>query len=123
MAKILLVDDDVDFIEINRDLLESEGHKIIFAYNPDDGMKLLRSEKPDLIILDVMMQEPDDGFAMAQKIKKEKINVPVLLLTSISKITGLKFEKDEKMLPVKEILEKPVSREKLLESVKNCLKP
>ncbi|MBF0407984.1 MAG: response regulator [Candidatus Riflebacteria bacterium] len=122
MAKILLVDDDVDFIEINRDLLESEGHKIIYAYNPDDGMKLLRSEKPDLIILDVMMQEPDDGFAMAQKIKKEKINIPILLLTSISKITGLNFEKDEKMLPVKEILEKPVSREKLLESVKNCLK-
>ena len=122
MAKILLVDDDNDFVQINKAFLEKDGHKIIFAYNPEDGFKLLTSEKPDLLILDVMMQEPDDGFAMAQKIRREKIKVPIIMLTSVSKVTGLKFGKDEKLVPVDEFLEKPVSGDLLLKTVKKHLK-
>jgi len=98
MAKILLVDDDRDFVEINRMLLEKEGYKIVVAYNPSEGYKLLASEKPDLLILDVMMVEPDDGFAMAQRIRREKNNIPIIMLTSVSKVTGMKFDKDDEMV-------------------------
>jgi DNA-binding response OmpR family regulator len=122
MAKILLVDDDKDFVEINKMLLEKEGHNILVAYNPTDAYELLNQEKPDLLILDVMMVEPDDGFAMAQKIRKEKNNVPIIMLTSVSKVTGLKFDKDDEMVPVNEFFEKPVPKEKLLQAVKKYIK-
>jgi len=102
MAKILLVDDDRDFVEINKMLLEKEGYQILVGYNPDEGYELLTKEKPDLLILDVMMVEPDDGFAMAQKIRREKNNVPIIMLTSVSKVTGMKFDKDDEMVPVNE---------------------
>ncbi|MFZ2957232.1 MAG: response regulator [Candidatus Ozemobacteraceae bacterium] len=122
MAKILLVDDDIDFIQINKTFLEREGHEVIAAYNPEEGMKMLKSEKPALLILDVMMQEPDDGFAMAQKIRREKNHTPIIMLTSISKITGLKYGKDAEMVPVDEFLEKPVSGETLIKAVNKQLK-
>jgi CheY-like chemotaxis protein len=122
MAKILLVDDDDDFIQINKALLEKQGHSITFAYNPTEGMEKLKKEKPDLLILDVMMVEPDDGFAMAQRIKKDKIKVPIIMLTSIAKITGLKYGKDSEMVPVDEFLEKPVSPDLLIKTVKKYVK-
>lgn len=122
MAKILLVDDDRDFVEINKMILEKEGYQIIVGYNPTEGFELLTKEKPDLLILDVMMVEPDDGFAMAQKIRREKIDVPMIMLTSVSKVTGMKFDKDEEMVPVNEFIEKPVAKEKLLEAVKKYIK-
>lgn len=122
MAKILLVDDDRDFVEINKMILEKEGYQIIVGYNPTEGFELLTKEKPDLLILDVMMVEPDDGFAMAQKIRREKIDVPMIMLTSVSKVTGMKFDKDEEMVTVNEFIEKPVAKEKLLEAVKKYIK-
>ncbi|MBU1109877.1 MAG: response regulator [Candidatus Riflebacteria bacterium] len=122
MAKILLVDDDKDFVEINKMILEKEGYQILVGYNPTEGYKLLTSEKPDLLILDVMMVEPDDGFAMAQKIRREKNNVPIIMLTSVSKVTGMKFGKDDEMVPVNEFFEKPVAKDKLLKAVKKYIK-
>jgi len=122
MAKILLVDDDKDFVEINKMLLEKEGYKILTAYDPTEGHKILAAEKPDLLILDVMMVEPDDGFAMAQKIRKAKNNIPIIMLTSVSKVTGMKFDKDDEMVPVNEFFEKPLAKDKLLKAVKKYIK-
>ena len=122
MAKILLVDDDDDFVQINKALLEKEGHQVVFAYNPREGMENLKKYKPDLLVLDVMMEEPDDGFAMAQKIRLEKIKIPIIMLTSVSKITGLKYGKDKEMVPVDEFLEKPVAAETFLKTVKKYVK-
>lgn len=122
MAKILLVDDDDDFIQLNKSLLEKQGHKVTFAYNPEDGMAAIKKQKPDLVILDVMMIEPDDGIAMAQKMKHEKLNIPVIMLTSISKVTGLQFGKDSEMVPVNEFFEKPVPADVLLNAVKKYVR-
>jgi two-component SAPR family response regulator len=83
---------------------------------------LLKKEKPDLLILDVMMQEADDGFAMAQQIRREKNKVPIIMLTSVSKVTGMTFGKDADMVPVNEFFEKPITRDQLLQAVKKYIK-
>lgn len=118
MPKVLLVDDDKDFVEVNRTLLEGNGYEVIFAYNPEDGMNLLETEKPEVMVLDVMMQEPDDGFAMAQKIRRNGNQIPIVMLSSISKVSGAKFEKNDEMLPVNEFLEKPVKADVLLAAIR-----
>ncbi|RCK81457.1 MAG: DNA-binding response regulator [Candidatus Ozemobacter sibiricus] len=122
MAKILLVDDDKDFVDINRAHLEKHGYTVVAGHNPQEGMALLHKEKPDLLILDVMMEEADDGFAMAQKIRKEGNKIPIIMLTSVAKITGQSYGKDSAMVPVNEFFEKPVPADKLLAAIKKYVK-
>jgi len=121
MALIAIIDDDPDIIDASSLVLKSKGHSIISASNPDDGYKIVKEQKPDLIILDVMMDEPDDGFYLAQKFRKEGINTPILMYTSVSKATGLEFEKKE-IGPVDDFVEKPISPEELIQKVENLLK-
>lgn len=98
-----------------------KGHKVITATNPDDGYDLVITKHPDLIILDVMMNEPDDGFVLAQKIRSEKIDIPILMYTSISKAIGLDYGVNE-LIPVDDFVEKPVSPAELLNKVDKLLK-
>lgn len=120
MALIAIIDDDPDIIEASEVVLKSNGHDVITANNPDDGFKLVNDKSPDLIILDVMMDEPDDGFFLAQKFRKDGLKTPILMYTSISKTTGYDFGAGE-MVPVDEFVEKPISPEELLEKVNKLL--
>mgnify|MGYP003492659914 CR=1 FL=1 len=70
MALIAVIDDDHDILDASSLVLSAKGYDVITADNPDDGYKIVKSKKPDLIILDVMMNEPDDGFFLAQKFRK-----------------------------------------------------
>ncbi len=121
MALIAIIDDDPDIIDASSLILKSKGYAIVTATNPDDGYKIILQEKPDLIILDVMMDEPDDGFYLAQKLRKEGITTPIIMYTSVSKATGLEFEKSE-LVPVEDFVEKPISPEELIEKVEKLLK-
>ncbi len=116
----MIIDDDKDIIDAIKVILEPKGYKIDFAMNPDEGMKLIENEKPDLIFLDVMMNEPDDGFFMALKLRKQGIQTPIVMLTSVSKATGLDFGMGEN-LPVQEFLEKPAKSDVIEEVVKKYL--
>ena len=69
MAKIAIIDDDPDIVDASSLVLTSKGYDVITASNPDDGYKIVMDQNPDLIILDVMMIEPDDGFFLAQKLR------------------------------------------------------
>jgi len=126
MKKILLIDDDVDFVYLNKIYLEKKGCKILTAYSGKEGIEVARREKPDLIVLDVMMTTKTEGFDVARKIKSEESlkDTPVIMLTAIRKKERLPwtFEPDEEWLPVTEFLEKPFSPEKLHEKIKNILK-
>ena len=122
MAKILLVDDDLDFVEISKALLEKDHHVVVVAHNPKDGLAQLKKEKPDLLILDVMMEAPDDGFAMAQKLRLDGNKIPIIMLTSINKVTGLVYGKDKDMVPVQDYFEKPIPADKLRAAVKKYVK-
>ena len=84
-------------------------------------MAASRSENPDLMILDVMMEQPDDGFAMAHDLRKEGFNKPILMLSSVGTVSGMTFDKDSDMNPVDAFEEKPIKPDRLLEKVKELL--
>jgi DNA-binding response OmpR family regulator len=120
MNKIAIIDDDPDILDVSNIVLTSKGYEVVTALNPDDGYKLIKNEKPDLIILDVMMNEPDDGFFLAQKLRREKIDTPIIMYTSVSKALGINFGKSD-MVPVDEYVEKPISPDELIEKVQKLL--
>ncbi len=121
MALIAIIDDDTDIIEASELVLTSNGFEVITATHPDDGYKLVNENSPDLIILDVMMDEPDDGFFLAQRFRKDGLKTPILMYTSVSKTTGYDFGAGD-MVPVDDFVEKPISPDELLEKVNNLLK-
>ena len=120
MAKIAIIDDDPDIIDASSLVLTSKGYEVITANNPDDGYKIVKENSPDLIILDVMMNEPDDGFFLAQKFRKNNITTPIIMYTSVSKTTGIDYGVNE-MVPVNEYVEKPISPAQLIEKVEKLL--
>ena len=122
MAKILIVDDDPDVVEAVGLFLQKEGHEVANAYDRQEGMKQVASFQPDLIVLDVMMEQPDDGIAMAQDLRRKDFSNPILMLTSVGKATGMEFGSDSEMVPVDDFEEKPIDPAKLVAKVKELLK-
>ncbi len=121
MPKILIVDDDPDIVDAGRLVLEREGYEVVGAPNRADGMKKLEEIKPDLLILDVMMEEPDDGLRMAREIRKNGNTVPIIMLTSVNAAMGLNIDKDGEIVPVDEFQPKPVEPQTLVAKVKKLL--
>lgn len=122
MAKILIVDDDPDVVDACRMFLEREHHEVAAAYSRAEGMKAVREHNPDLIILDVIMEQPDDGFAMAQQLRRDGFIKPILMLTSIGKVTGLTYGKHADLLPVDAFIDKPVEPATLVAKVAALLR-
>ncbi|MFA6978160.1 MAG: response regulator [Ignavibacteriaceae bacterium] len=120
MAKIIIIDDDPDILDASSLVLNAKGYEVSTASNPDEGFELVRKTHPDLIILDVMMNEPDDGFFLAQKFRREKITTPILMLSSVSKTVGMSFGISE-IVPVDDFVEKPISPSLLIEKVEQLL--
>lgn len=125
MAKILIVDDDAEMVESTRTLLEADGYKVVAAPHGDAGYAKAREEKPDLILLDVMMQTDREGFEIAQKLKADEAtrHIPVIIITGIRRAKQLpfKYEPDDDWLPVKAVLEKPVQPDILLRTLKQAM--
>ena len=124
-AKILLVDDDPDFVESTKTVLESKPYDVIVAVNGDEGIQKARQENPDLILLDVIMPV-EDGFTAAEQLKDDPqlARIPVLMLTSYSskgaetsipRSRGYELEADD-------YIDKPVSPNDLLAVVEKHLK-
>jgi len=120
MALIAVIDDDPDIREASELVLTSKGYTVITASNPKEGYEIISNNKPDLIILDVMMDEPDDGFFLAQKLRREKNKTPIIMYTSISKAVGMDFGASD-MVPVDDFVEKPISPDMLIQKVENLL--
>lgn len=122
MAKILIVDDDPDMVEAGRYVLEKQGHAVTSAPNIEAGLKALEDGVPDLLILDVMMEEADDGLVFARKVRRQGLtDLPILMLTSVNRAMGLTIGRDDEMVPVDEFVEKPVDPAVLLEKVNALL--
>lgn len=122
--KILLVDDDPDLVSAFEAILYSRGYNVITAMNKNEGLEKLAKEKPDLAILDVMMDDDHDGFVMARDIKKTHPKLPIIMLTGISEITGVNFRAaaaDPDWLPADEYLDKPVQPDELVNCIEELL--
>ena len=123
--KILIVDDDVDFVESTKTILESKPYEVVIAYEGEEGLNKAREEHPDLILLDVIMPVKD-GFTAAEQLKKdpELRKIPVLMLTAFSS------KRQESSIPVsrgfaleaEDYIEKPVTPENLLAAIEESLK-
>ncbi len=116
--KILVVDDDADFVQATSRVLKSKPYQVIVAYNGEDGLQKAREEKPDLVLLDIMMPVKD-GFAVAEEFKKDPSisKIPVLALTSFSESLGQPFT-----FEVAEYIKKPVRPNQLIEILEKHLK-
>ena len=125
--RILIVDDDPDIVETTKVVLESEDYSIDSAANGSEAMKKIEINKPDLIILDVMMDTLREGFLLSRELKKnpDYKDIPILMITSVKEKTGIDFKPAagvETWLPVQDFLEKPVKPAVLLEKVDALLK-
>jgi CheY-like chemotaxis protein len=125
MPKILVIDDDKEFQEATRLLLESNDFEIATAYDAEEGVAKVQSEKPDLVILDVMMPSDFEGFEVARKIREEmKLReLPIVLLTGVhdKKKVPYRFGPDEEWLPVDYFFDKPVEPDVLVSKIKEFL--
>lgn len=123
--KVLVIDDDNDFVESILNLLEARGYSVASASDGKEGVEKAKAEKPDLILLDVMMTTKDEGFNVARQLQEIDglKGTPVIMCTGVRKEMSLPFgfEPDETWLPVKQILEKPVKPETLLKAVSEAL--
>ena len=124
-AKILLVDDDADFVESTKIVLESKPYDVIVAVDGDEGLRKAKEEKPDLVLLDIIMPVKD-GFTAAEQFKEdpELSKIPVLMLTSFSTKGGETHLARSRgfSLETEDYIDKPVTPEELLKRVERQLK-
>ena len=125
--KILIVDDDPDITEAMTVVLETKNYAVTTASNGTDADDAIAKSAPDLIILDVMMDSPREGFMFSRKIKDnpDTKNIPILMVTSVKEKVGIDFKTeagDDSWLPVQDFLDKPVQPDVLLEKVAELLK-
>ncbi len=114
--RILIIDDDMDFREMAKVVLESADYEVLEAADGATGLDLVKNEKVDFILLDVMMEEVDTGCKIADEIAKLKIETPVVILSSFADAARQTF--DISAIPVKEYLQKPLKSDELLAVVR-----
>lgn len=123
--KILLADDDPDFIEINRTILEAKGFEVQEAYTSQEALQKLREGDFDLLIVDLMMEERDSGFTVTYSIREDERlkDLPILMLTSAQEKTGFTFQfsKDQEWMKVDDFAAKPLKPADLIDRVEKLL--
>lgn len=123
---ILLVDDDRDYLFQLQTKVEAMGYKTITAESQREAEKLIGEIKPDLCILDLMMEHDDSGFVLAYKIKKKYPDVPVIIASAVTSETGLAFAEapgDHAWVHANVILDKGIRRDQLENEIKKLLNP
>jgi two-component system alkaline phosphatase synthesis response regulator PhoP len=123
--RILIVDDDPDFAAAIERILTTAHYEVEEAGSVQGGMKAIEERKPDLILLDVMMEKYDDGFNMCYDLKHDERykHIPVIMITAVTEVTGLKFspDTDGEYLQAEGYLRKPINAEVLLERVSSLV--
>ena len=123
--RILVVDDDMDLLEQMTAVLTAEGYDVVASEGRAAAEEALLKTKPDLAILDLMMEEKDSGFVLSHAIKKLYPDTPVILLTAVAGATGLSFatrqSEAQSWMQVDKIMDKPVRPEQLKAEVHRML--
>ncbi len=126
-ALILIVDDDYDFLELHRLILEKAGYRVITATEPGQAISMMEEQKPDLVISDLMMTSLDSGFSFARAVKTDErfARVPIIISTSVSTALGLDFEprseSDMAQMHIDAYFQKPLDPSQLLRKIEELL--
>ncbi len=123
MTRILVVDDDPDFLEITRLILTSQGHQVDVALHGDAGLEAMRRSKPDLVVLDVMMASVLDGLSVAHTMSNDPTlkSIPVIMVSSISSSDQASLFPTDEYLPIDMWISKPVQPSALTRAVSRLL--
>ena len=123
MSKILVVDDDPDFVEITRIVLEKEGHEVSAARSGKEGLQRIREDQPDLVILDVIMDTVLDGLSTSQRIYDDPMmrDVPIIMVTSIASTDYASLFPTDEYVHISSFMSKPVTPKGLLRQVNRLL--
>lgn len=121
---VLLVDDDADFVEMHRRLLADHGYNVRTACSGRECLELVYNRKPDLIVLDMMMESEVVGFHLSRELRNSEHTktIPLVMITSANDTTPFRIEPDETWLPVNALIEKPVDPFLLLDVVNKILR-
>uniref|UniRef100_A0A832A757 Response regulator n=1 Tax=Desulfacinum infernum TaxID=35837 RepID=A0A832A757_9BACT len=130
-AKILIVDDDADFAKSTKMILLADGYEVIIASDGKEGLRKVQEEKPDLIILDIMMESIFEGFSLVTSVRSDPRlaafkNIPILMVSSVRSDTGSRFafgdaEDMGSLSEPDDYLDKPFKPKELLERVADLL--
>jgi DNA-binding response OmpR family regulator len=126
MAKrILIIDDDVDFVDLNKAVLESNGFEVETAFSAREGMDKVQFDAPNLILLDLMLEKHDTGFSFAKTIKGDPRykNIPILMISAVAGETGYDFsqESDGYWMKTDDFVPKPVEPDVLVQKINALL--
>jgi CheY-like chemotaxis protein len=122
--RILIVDDDADFVEAASSFLEANGCIVFKAHNGREGLKQARLERPDLIIMDIIMDERTEGFFTVREIRRTPglESIPIFVLTSLYEaVPDFRVPPDTCWLAHDQFFSKPVNMAQLLEKVREFL--
>ncbi|MEW6333399.1 MAG: response regulator [Thermodesulfobacteriota bacterium] len=126
---VLIIDDDDEVVLTMRLPLEAHGYQVFRAANRQEGLEKIREIKPDIILLDVMMDSMTDGFELSRTVRNpdpaspyaEYTEIPIVMVTAIHATSSLRLAPDKTRLPVDLFMEKPIEPEVLLSTVRNLI--
>jgi len=123
MSKILIVDDDPDFVEATRIVLEEHGHTTTSASSGDEALQLIRKDKPDLVVLDVIMSSILDGLNVSQELQQnpEYKDIPILMVTSIANTDYAALFPTDEYVHINAFVTKPIAPDQLMEHVNRLM--
>jgi CheY-like chemotaxis protein len=123
---VLLVDDDPDFLFQQKVQLEAAGFQVVTAPARQQAEEWLNGQKPDLAVVDLMMEQPDAGFTLCHHLRKKYPDTPVIVVSSINNETGLDFdvatEAERSWIKADAFLPKPIRFEQLMREIDRLLK-
>jgi CheY-like chemotaxis protein len=123
MAKILVVDDDPDFVRLTRTILRSQDYEVVTAANGEQALAAMRKEKPDLVLLDIMMSYILDGLDVGREMAEdaELKDIPVIMVTSLTGARAQAALPSDEYIPVEDWIHKPIDPDELLKRIKAVL--
>jgi CheY-like chemotaxis protein len=123
MARVLVVDDDPDFVNVTSKVLEKAGHEVVSAANGAKALKAMRQDTPDVVLLDIMMSYILDGLDVSREMAEDPAlkDVPVIMVTSLIGVKGSGMFPTDEYVPVDEWLSKPVDPDVMLARIDEAL--
>ena len=120
---ILIVDDDPDFVEITSTILQGEGYRISSAASGEQALKAMKQERPDLVLLDVMMETPLEGVNVSRRMSRDRDlkDVPIVMISSVDSSQHAALLPDDVHIPIDAWISKPVNPEHLLRTIRRFL--